>query len=257
MQLFQKEGLNPCKCWGAAPWLHAGYSGGPDSPARSWGGHLDRDPCQGTAAAVQGWGQNLGEMEFFPGRLGQAFCWDAAVGEGAIRLQPYRRITKGLHHLCSVEPPTCLIKPLLAEMSKAQSPHLGVISPSASPPATLPDAPYLLSPPPETQRAAPAPPAGGRDGCPRRDSLPAISAALICRREWWCSPCLKVKRISGRASAVKVGGGEAGRDRALPLRPTWTNSPGSAYPHLFSNIINYIWIIITHSSQSESQTAIS
>lgn len=43
-------------------------------------------------------------------------------------------------------PLICLIKPLLTETSKAQSPHLGVIAPSPSSPAMLPDAPYLLSP---------------------------------------------------------------------------------------------------------------
>lgn len=44
-------------------------------------------------------------------------------------------------------PPLLRIKPALAEL---QSPHLAVISPSASSPLTLPDAPYLLSPSPET-----------------------------------------------------------------------------------------------------------
>lgn len=63
-------------------------------------------------------------------------------------------------------PLICLIKPLLTETSKAQSPHLGVISPSPSSPAMLPDAPYLPSPSPETRRASPALSAGGRDGCP-------------------------------------------------------------------------------------------
>ena len=178
-------------------WQGAG-SAGEQHPARMQGAQEGRTPQQAAGEVI--WaetltmvllllrcgagGKALGKRTFFGESGGDLLLRCCCLERAQPDSSPKGEERRGSTTFAPRSPPIRLIKALLAETSKAQSPHLGVISPSASSPATLPDAPYLLSPSPETRRASPAPPAGGRDGCPRRDSLPVISPALICRREF-------------------------------------------------------------------------
>lgn len=105
-----------CEQPGAAPCLDDGCSGRAGHPT---GDYLGSDPHH----SMIFWGGLFVEM--------------LPLGEGTAPKEGDE----------GTAPPLLRIKPVLAEL---QSPHLGVISPSASSTLALPDAPYLLSPSPET-----------------------------------------------------------------------------------------------------------